>query len=47
MNALDTVFLLHMVQAMYAYEASLTNETRLLRDPEMHDFYAAFCGGTI
>lgn len=47
MSALDTVFLFHMVQAMYAYEARLHAEPDLLRDPEMRDFYLAFCGGAL
>ena len=37
-------FINNAVQAMYKYEASLTNEKRLLTEEEIKDFYISYKG---
>lgn len=44
MNELDTRFIQAMVQAMYRYEAKLTNTLELLTKEEEADFYSMYQG---
>lgn len=45
LSELSKEFLFAMVQSMYAYEAKLVHEDRLLWDSEMVEFYITYMGG--
>jgi hypothetical protein len=47
LSDLSPSYLLAMVTAMYAYEVRMVNESRLLWDTEMSDFYNTYMGGPI
>ena len=44
-NVINVVFLQHMVEHMYRFEAKLYTMDRLLNEEEIQDFYGCFMSG--